>query len=112
MPDSIQATAETLERAKKVFTHNCKHCHGANGAGDGPISKMEKIIVPSYIGGTIANLTPGQMFYSITYGKNAMGAHASQVTAEDRWRLVHYIYKLQNREINSPTPAPQANNAR
>ena len=33
----------------------------------------------------------GQMFYSITYGKNAMGSYASQLSTTQRWMIVHYI---------------------
>jgi hypothetical protein len=33
----------------------------------------------------------GQMFYSITYGKNAMGSYASQITDRQRWMIIHYI---------------------
>jgi len=31
------------------------------------------------------------MFHTITYGKGLMGAHASQLNKEERWKLVHYI---------------------
>jgi hypothetical protein len=31
------------------------------------------------------------MFYSITYGKNAMGSYASQITTRQRWMIIHYI---------------------
>ena len=31
------------------------------------------------------------MFHTITYGKGLMGAHASQLTQEERWLLVMYI---------------------
>jgi mono/diheme cytochrome c family protein len=97
IPDSIPHSPEVLERGKVVYEIMCDHCHGAAGEGDGPISKAEKIIVPSYKTADRLALSPGQMFFSITYGKNAMGGHATQITAEDRWALVHYVYKLQGR---------------
>jgi hypothetical protein len=36
------------------------------------------------------------MFYSIYYGKGAMGSHASMVNKKEIWTLVHYIRKFQN----------------
>ena len=34
--------------------------------------------------------------FTITYGVNAMGPHASQITEEERWKIVYYIQeKLQ-----------------
>lgn len=109
MPDSIRATDETLTKAKAIYERYCDHCHGAQGTGDGPISRMERIVVPSYKGGALMALSPGQMFYSITYGKNAMGSHASQLSPEERWMLIHYIHKLQGRAVaQSGVAAPAA----
>ena len=42
------------------------------------------------------DLPVGRMFHSITYGLNYMGSHASQLTAEDRWKVILYVQTLQN----------------
>jgi mono/diheme cytochrome c family protein len=97
IPDSIAHSAEVLARGKVVYEIMCDHCHGTGGEGDGPISKAEKIIVPSYKNPDRLVLSAGQMFFSITYGKNTMGGHGLQITPEDRWALVHYVYNLQGR---------------
>jgi SNF family Na+-dependent transporter len=31
----------------------------------------------------------GQMFYSMTYGKNLMGSYASQLTRDQRWAIIN-----------------------
>jgi hypothetical protein len=36
----------------------------------------------------------GEIFHSITYGKNLMGPHKSHVKADDRWKVVCYIKEL------------------
>jgi mono/diheme cytochrome c family protein len=42
-------------------------------------------------------LKAGHIFHAITYGLNAMGPHASQVTEEERWLIVNYVQQeLQN----------------
>ena len=49
--------------------------------------------VPNY---TTILATEGQMFYSIYYGKGAMGAHSSLLNKKEIWTLVHYVKKFQN----------------
>jgi len=97
LPDSLNLSGEALAEGKRVYEVFCDHCHGAKGMGDGPISKDEKIIVPSYMNADRMALSYGKMYYSITYGKNAMGQHASQLTPLERWRLVQYVRHLQGR---------------
>lgn len=72
----------------------CVHCHGATGAGDGKVSEKLPGPPPAY-NGALKNLPEGKIFHSITYGKNSMGSHASQLTQEERWKLVYYVQKLQ-----------------
>jgi hypothetical protein len=52
--------------------------------------------VPDYA--NLTNLSDGQLFYSIYYGKGAMGAHGSTLNKKEIWTLVHYIRKFQNPE--------------
>ncbi|MFT3909508.1 MAG: c-type cytochrome [Ferruginibacter sp.] len=92
-----------MKEAGRLFNINCAICHGAKGAGDGPIATSGKI-------GGIANLTldtyvkmaDGTMYHSINYGKNLMGSYASQLTAQQRWMIIKYIRTLQ------PKPAAPA----
>ena len=34
----------------------------------------------------------------MTYGKGLMGSHASQLTKEERWKVVYYVQKLQGKD--------------
>ena len=72
----------------------CIHCHGATGAGDGKVGAKLPGPPPAY-NGPLKNLPEGKIFHSITYGKNSMGSHASQLTQEERWKLVYFVQKLQ-----------------
>lgn len=72
----------------------CVHCHGASGAGDGKVGGKLPGPPPAY-NGALKNLPEGKIFHSITYGKGSMGSHASQLTQEERWKLVYYVQKLQ-----------------
>ncbi len=89
-------SAKELEESGRLYNINCGICHGDKGAGNGPLSTGGKI-------GGIANLTlppyvamsDGTMFHSIQYGKNLMGSYASQLSREQRWKIIKYVRTLQ-----------------
>jgi len=93
----IPFSEEVLKQGKELFESFCIHCHGETGDGQGTVivGSLGKFPPPGAYGGPLKDLPAGQIFYSITYGKNAMGSHASQVNKEERWKLVHYVQKLQ-----------------
>jgi mono/diheme cytochrome c family protein len=80
---------------KKLFNANCSQCHGEKGDGKGPMSTNGIFSgVPDYA--DKKELSNGQIFYSIYYGKGAMGSHASILNKKEIWTLVHYIRKFQD----------------
>ena len=84
-----------LKKGKELFAANCMHCHGEKGDGNGPmVASGAYAGVPNYA--DKAALGDGQIFYSIYYGKGAMGAHASLLNKKEIWTLVHYVRKFQN----------------
>jgi mono/diheme cytochrome c family protein len=90
----MDTTKEVLAAGKVLFETYCKHCHGAGGGGDGKVS--EKFPgVANLKGDAYKNITEGHIFHVITYGKGLMGAHGSQVSPEDRWRIARYVKSLQ-----------------
>ena len=98
-------TPENLAKGADIYTKFCLHCHGTTGAGDGPVITNSNGKFPpptSYIdgvssgGGDMKDLPVGKMFHTITYGKNMMGSHASQITAEDRWKVILHVQALIN----------------
>ena len=43
----------------------------------------------------LKNLNDGHIYHVITYGIRRMWPHASQVNPEERWKIVHYVHRLQ-----------------
>ena len=84
-----------MKRGKYVYESKCMHCHGEKGDGNGPMMMSEAYSgVPDYK--TRMELGDGQIFYSIYYGLNSMGAHGSILKKKDIWTLVHYVRQFQN----------------
>lgn len=95
-----EPTEAVLARAKVVYDKQCAICHGEKGLGDGKLIVREdgsdgayKSVPPKY-SDRLVGMKDGEIFHSITYGKNLMGAHAAHVKADDRWKLVCYIKEL------------------
>ena len=103
-PLDFNKNEKTLNQGKELFGMMCSHCHGINGDGKGTVQHAVYSLVPSYndtipnrrSGRSMSELKEGHIFHAITYGLNAMGPHASQITEEERWKIVYYIQeKLQ-----------------
>jgi mono/diheme cytochrome c family protein len=84
-----------MKKGKYLYTSKCMHCHGEKGDGNGPMMASGAYAgVPAYK--DRATLGDGQIFYSIYYGKGAMGAHSSLLTKKEIWTLVHYVRQFQD----------------
>lgn len=100
----FEASPVILDQGKVLFETYCKHCHGIKGGGDGKVAQGVKIDgvdhspypgVANLKGDAYKNITEGHIFHVITYGKGLMGAHGSQVSEEDRWKIAKYVKELQ-----------------
>lgn len=83
-----------LDQGKLLYEINCKHCHGAKGAGDGKVADKYPGVA-NLTGDAIKGVSEGHIFHVITYGKGLMGAHGSQVSEEERWKIARYVKQLQ-----------------
>jgi cytochrome c len=85
---------KTLADGKVLYNRYCQHCHGEGGEGNGLVAEQYKG-VPNYKADAYLNMNDGHIFHVITHGKGRMWSHGSQVTPEERWKIVHYVHKLQ-----------------
>ncbi len=95
----IAFSEEVLKDGKRLYGNFCIHCHGEKGDGQGSVvtNSNGKFPPPPSYTNQLKDLPAGQIFYSITYGKGLMGSHASQLTKEERWKIVYYVQKLQGK---------------
>lgn len=96
-----------IDHGKERFDIHCAICHGLTGqGGNGPtghglVGRRWKVAVPNFhfVEGKdnrVANLTDGELFDVITYGKNTMPAYGARLSVKDRWAIVHYVRALQS----------------
>jgi len=90
----LDSSKVVLAEGKVLYDRFCEHCHGAKGQGDGLVGKVYKGVT-SYTSASVANKKAGHIFHVITHGKGRMGSHASQISVEDRWKIVSYVQTLQ-----------------
>jgi len=90
----LAESSAILDQGKLLYEINCKHCHGAKGAGDGKVADKYPGVA-NLTGDAIKGVTEGHIFHVITYGKGLMGAHGSQVSEEERWKIARYVKQLQ-----------------
>ena len=114
--DSLELASEVLENplsgdekamisdGKVLYTRFCNHCHGENGEGNGSVGSPpadDPDGVPAFAGianlqgAAYKNITEGHIFHVITHGKGLMGAHGSQMSQEERWKIAMYVKELQ-----------------
>jgi len=92
--------AAHMKEAERQYLINCGICHGADLKGNGPLYKGGNgpfAAKPATLVGDAKYeaMPEGQMYYSVTYGKNLMGSYASQLTRDQRWAIIHYIKSKQ-----------------
>ena len=104
LSNPLDSSAEVVAAGKALYEMYCDHCHGAKGAGDGKVATGVTIEgqekgayagVPSYQSDALKNMSEGHIFHVITYGKNLMWPHGSQITPDDRWKIAKYVKTLQ-----------------
>jgi mono/diheme cytochrome c family protein len=104
--------APTMVEAERLYLVNCAICHGPKLDGNGPLYKGGDGPYPAkpatLVGDAKYEAMPeGQMYYSVTYGKNKMGSYASQLDTRRRWMVIAYI-KSKQAANKASAPAPAA----
>lgn len=94
------------ERGALVFSNFCAVCHGAGGAGNGPVAQRGYPPPPSLLAEHALKMKEGQLFHVLTYGQNNMPSYASQLSRDDRWNVILYVRTMQ--AAVTPVPPPTA----
>ncbi len=98
----LTVTKKNLVEGQQLYIAMCSPCHGVKGMGNGRIVELGKYPAPpsystgnSSRGGAMKDLTDGKIYHTIQYGLNLMGSYASQLSPEERWKVIMYVHQLQ-----------------
>lgn len=92
----LPVSGAMLARGHERFDIYCSPCHGRLGDGNGITKSIGDMpAVANLHDPRIVALTDGEIFNTITHGKNTMGAYGPLIPTEDRWAIVAYLRALQ-----------------
>lgn len=85
-----------VQKGKDLYYQNCKSCHGDPGKNNG------LPLVPPPVDVTSEKMqknTEGEIFFKVTNGRGGMPQFKTNISEDDRWRIVNYIMNFNpNRE--------------
>src|SRR5436309_10963522 len=91
----VPVTAQLLRRGRERFNITCAMCHGATAAGNGITKSYGLATVVTLQDDRIRKMADGEIFNTITNGKNTMMAYGPNVMVADRWAIIAYLRALQ-----------------
>jgi high-affinity iron transporter len=94
-----------------LYAKNCASCHGISGAGDGAAAHTLSTPPPAIgIKKLTPELTPTLAYNVISVGVRgtAMPALAAQLSPQQRWNIVNYIYALRGEKLALPAARADA----
>jgi len=95
LPNPLPRTKAVFALGKAAFTDRCALCHGAVGNGMGSLTAAYGAKPANLQAQTFRDYPDGKIYWAIVNGKNAMPAHAADLTEDQRWAVVHYVRALQ-----------------
>jgi len=91
----LEVTSELMERGQQRFNITCAMCHGAAAMGNGIVKQHGLATVVSLQDERIRKMSDGEIFSTITNGKNTMMPYGPTIIVPDRWAIIAYLRSLQ-----------------
>jgi len=85
----------TLLEGRRLFGIYCAVCHGGAGEGNGITTRYNMNPPPSYHQQRLRDIADGEIYKTITEGKNTMGPYGNRLAPDQRWAIVAWVRVLQ-----------------
>jgi mono/diheme cytochrome c family protein len=108
LPAKLTVDQQFMERGRDRYQIYCAPCHGAIGDGNGITKKYGMGATPTYHDPRLRTMPDGEIFNTITAGKNTMLPYADKLVPEDRWAVVAYVRALQRAQQGSAADVTDA----
>lgn len=103
----ILVTPELMKRGHERYNITCAMCHGATATGNGITKQYGLVTVVTLQDDRIRKMSDGEIFNTITNGKNTMMAYGPNIMVADRWAIVAYLRALQRSQNATAQDVPE-----
>jgi len=107
----LEVSRELMQRGQQRFNITCAMCHGAAAAGNGIVKQHGLATVVSLQDERIRKMSDGEIFNTITNGKNTMMAYGPTIIVPDRWAIIAYLRALQRSQNAAIADVPENHRA-
>ena len=94
-PKDVAVTEAFVRRGQNRYQIYCAPCHGALGDGNGITKSYGMLVTPTYHDDRLRGLAEGEIYNTISHGKNTMFGYADKLSPDERWAVVAYVRALQ-----------------
>ena len=98
-PAGLTIDVSFIQRGRDQYQIYCAPCHGAGGDGNGITKRYGMGATPTYHDQRLRDMADGEIYNTITNGKNTMLPYADKLTPEQRWEVVAYVRALQRAQL-------------
>ncbi|MEX0326615.1 MAG: cytochrome c [Puniceicoccaceae bacterium] len=107
----VEVSLEAMKEGAEIYEIYCTICHGESGNGKGVVAseRYGYPTIASLLQTRLIELPDGDIFNTITHGKNTMGPYGSKIRVEDRWKVVMYVRALQRAASATVDDVPAEN---
>jgi mono/diheme cytochrome c family protein len=94
-PTGLVFNEALVRRGQNRYEIYCLPCHGKLGDGNGITKPYGMAATPTYHDDRIRGMAEGEIFNTITNGKNTMFPYGDKLSPDDRWAVIAYVRALQ-----------------
>jgi mono/diheme cytochrome c family protein len=109
LPERVAVTHAFMERGRERYDIYCTVCHGALGDGRGIVTQYGWGGPVSLHSDVFRDMAEGEIYNTITHGKNTMFGYGDKLEPEDRWAVVAYVRALQRAQRGRVEDVPASN---
>lgn len=107
-PAALDVNRAFMARGQERYDIYCAPCHGALGDGRGIVTNYGWGGPVSFHSDLYRNMPEGELFNTITHGKNTMFSYADKIKPGDRWAVIAYMRALQRARNGRTADVPAA----
>jgi len=108
----VPVNHELMALGREKYNIFCVVCHGESGDGRG-VTKAQSLSMPmiataSYHDNRLREMPEGEIFNTVTNGKNTMSAYGAKLRVQERWAVIAYLRALQRAQNSTLADVPEA----